>query len=327
MKHLRSIDDIGGREGAEKLFRFTDHIKANESVYKRKALNDKIIASLFFEASTGTRITSEAAALWLGADVIPVSGEEATSLAKGESIEDTVRRIMGCVDAIILRHKDDNSAHRAAAVSSIPIIGGGAGKAHHTTQAILDVYTMREYKKRVDELCVAVIGDLQNGRTVHSLIELLTLYDKIKIFECSVNGLELPQKYINTILERGGEYKKCENIEDIPHDADALYCTRIQQERLEFPSEREKKEFFTRLDYEKEKTRIDSKKLSCFSKDTLIMHPLPRNSNNGESEITNEVVGTGDQPGDPRCIIFEQATNGFHTRKAVLMTCMGMEGK
>jgi len=307
-KHLVSIKDIKDREEAEKLFRLADDIRAEE---RKEALNPrytsgyanalkrKQVASLFFEPSTRTRFSFESAVNKLGGDILTMSNASSSSTVKGESIEDTIRTIMGYADAIVMRHSEDDSVERAARVSDIPVINAGSGTKQHPTQALLDLYTVRQLKGQIDGLSIALLGDLKYGRTTHSLVELLSLYEKIKVFGCPLKGLEMPQQYMDFMGERGMEYTHCNSIEEIPSIVHALYSTRIQRERFEGKD-------FKDSDY-----CIDAKKLSRFSDNTLVMHPLPRNGELG-TDIDN----------DPRAIYFKQAHNGVPVRQAVLLTLL-----
>jgi len=270
------------------------------------ALKGKQVAMLFFEPSTRTRFSFESAVNRLGGKKLAMSNAASSSTVKGESIEDTVRTIMGYADAIVIRHSDDDAVHRAAAVSDefseyhgvplVPIINAGSGVAHHPTQSLLDVYTLRKLKGQIDWLELGLLGDLKYGRTTHSLVELLSLYNKIKVYGCAPKGLEMPQKYIDFMTSKGIQYTHCSSIEEIPYRVGALYSTRIQRER------------FNGEGYREEDYCLDAKKLSRFSSDTLVMHPLPRNS-----EISTDIDN------DPRAIYFEQAHNGVPVRQAVLL--------
>ena len=294
MKHVLSSDQYT-KENLEELFDLTSKIKENPKKYANK-LDDKIIAIMFYEPSTRTRLSFETAALKLGAKIITTENAgEFSSAAKGETIEDTVKVIAGYADAMVIRHKSDTSAADAASAEKIPILNAGAGKGEHPTQALLDLYTIKEKKGRLNNLKVAILGDLKHGRTIHSLIKLLSLYENIEIYGLSKEVFALPEEYIDMLNKRGIEYKKCNSFNELPKDIDVIYHTRIQAERFEG-------------DFGKEEFIIDQNVLDTFSKDTILLHPLPR-----VIEINPEVDD------DPRACYFEQAHNGLYVRMALLL--------
>lgn len=294
MKHVLSSDQYT-KESLEELFDLTDKIKNNVKDYSRK-LEDKIIAIMFYEPSTRTRLSFETAALKLGAKIITTENAgEFSSAAKGETIEDSVKVIAGYADAMVIRHKSDTSAVEAASVNKIPILNAGAGKGEHPTQALLDLYTIRQKKAKINGIKVAILGDLLYGRTIHSLIKLLSLYDNIEIYGLSKEAFALPNEYIEMLKSRNIEYKKCNSFEELPRDLDIIYHTRIQAERFEG-------------DFGKEEFIINQKVLDTFSKDTILLHPLPR-----VIEISAEVDD------DKRACYFEQAHNGLFVRMALLL--------
>lgn len=294
MKHVLSSDQYT-RESLKEIFDLAEKIKKNPGKYSHK-LDDKIIAIMFYEPSTRTRLSFETAALKLGAKIITTENAgEFSSAIKGETLEDSVKVIAGYADAMVMRHKSETSAVEAASVNKIPILNGGAGKGEHPTQALLDLYTIREKKGRLDNLKVAILGDLLHGRTIHSLIKLLSLYDNIEIYGLSKEVFALPQEYIDALKKRNIEYKKCTSFEELPKDLDVIYHTRIQAERFEG-------------DFGKEEFVVDQKVLDTFSKETILLHPLPRTT-----EISPEVDD------DPRACYFEQAHNGLYVRMALLL--------
>lgn len=294
MKHVLSSDQYT-KESLEELFKLTDNIRNNPKGYSRE-LEDNIIAIMFYEPSTRTRLSFETAALKLGAKIITTENAgEFSSAAKGETIQDTVKVIAGYADAMVIRHKSVTSAIDAASVNKIPILNAGSGKGEHPTQALLDLYTIREKKGRVDKIKLAILGDLLYGRTIHSLLKLISLYDGVEVYGLSKEAFMLPDEYIEMLAKRGIEYKKCSSFEELPRDLDVIYHTRIQAERFEG-------------DFGKEEFIIDQKVLDTFSKDTILLHPLPR-----VIEISEEVDN------DPRACYFEQAHNGLYVRMALLM--------
>ncbi len=294
MKHVLSSDQYT-KESLKEIFDLTDKIKNNPKKYANK-LDDKIIAIMFYEPSTRTRLSFETAALKLGAKIITTENAgEFSSAAKGETIQDTVKVIAGYADAMVIRHKSDTSAIEAASVQKIPILNAGAGKGEHPTQALLDLYTIRSKKGRLDNLKVAILGDLLYGRTIHSLIKLLSLYENIEIYGLSKEVFALPQEYIDMLESKGVKYTKCNSFDELPKDLDIIYHTRIQAERFEG-------------DYGKEEFIINKEVLDTFSKDTILLHPLPR-----VIEIATDVDD------DPRACYFEQAHNGLFVRMALLL--------
>lgn len=298
MKHILSSDQFT-KESLKEIFDLAEKIKQNPKEYAHK-LDGKVIAVMFYEPSTRTRLSFETAALRLGAKVIGAENAgEFSSAAKGETIQDTVKVIAGYADAMVMRHKSVTSAQDAASVNKIPILNGGSGKGEHPTQALLDLFTIRDKKGRLDNIKLAILGDLVYGRTIHSLIKLMSLYDNVEIYGLSKEAFELPEEYIDMLKERGIEYKKCRSFDELPKDIDVLYHTRIQRERFEG-------------DFGKEEYIIDQKVLDTFSENTIVMHPLPR-----VDEISEKIDD------DPRACYFEQAHNGLFVRMALLLQVLG----
>lgn len=294
MKHVLSSDQYT-RESLEEVFELAEKIRNNPKEYAHK-LDDKVVAIMFYEPSTRTRLSFETAALKLGAKIITTENAgEFSSAAKGETIQDTVKVIAGYADALVIRHKSVTSAIDAASVEKIPILNAGSGKGEHPTQALLDLYTIKRKKGKIDGMKVAILGDLLYGRTIHSLIKLLSLYDNIEIYGLSKGAFALPKEYIDMLKARGIEYKKCNSFDDLPKDLDIIYHTRIQAERFEG-------------DFGKEEFIINKQVLDTFSDHTILMHPLPR-----VIEISTDVDD------DPRACYFEQAHNGLYVRMALLL--------
>lgn len=294
MKHVLSSEQYT-KESLEELFDLAGKIRRNPKDYIHK-LDDKIIAVMFYEPSTRTRLSFETAALKLGAKIITTeNAKEFSSSIKGETIQDTVKVIAGYADAMVIRHSSDTSAIDAASVNKIPILNGGAGKGEHPTQALLDVFTIKEKKGKIDGIKVAILGDLLHGRTIHSLLKLLSLYDNIEVYGLSKDVFALPNEYIDMLNSRNIKYKKCNSFDQLPNDLDVIYHTRIQAERFEG-------------DYGKEEFIINKKVLDTFSSGTILLHPLPR-----VIEIDTDVDD------DPRACYFEQAHNGLYIRMALLL--------
>ncbi len=286
------------KETLEELFTLTDDIKSNPQKYA-KTLDGKIVAVMFYEPSTRTRLSFETAALRLGGQVISTENASANSSGKkGETLEDTVKVLQGYADAIVIRHSSDTWPQDAIKVAQVPILNAGAGKGEHPTQALLDVYTIREHRKTLDGVKVAILGDLLNGRTIHSLLRLVSLYNNVEVYGLSKECFALPQEYIDMLSAKGIEYKKCNNFDDIPKDVDILYHTRIQSERFEG-------------DFGKEEYIINKEVLNKFSENTIVLHPLPRNE-----EIATDIDD------DPRAMYFRQAHNGLYVRMALFVQAL-----
>ncbi len=300
LRHVLSAGQYT-KETLEELFDIASKIKSNPAKYS-KAIEGKIVATMFYEPSTRTRLSFETAVLRLGGQVISTENASSnSSVKKGETLKDTVKVLQNYADAIVIRHSDVNSATDAASVAKVPILNAGSGKGEHPTQALLDLYTIREKRGKIDGVKVAILGDLTYGRTIHSLIKLLALYDNVEIYGLSKKEFMLPQEYIDFLKERNIEYKICNSFDDIPKDVDVMYHTRIQQERFEG-------------DFGKEEYIINKEVLNRFSDHTIVLHPLPR---------TGEIAEDVDD--DPRALYFEQAGNGLYIRMALLLQAFNKE--
>ncbi len=300
LKHVLSAGQYT-RESLEEVFDLASKIKQNPEKYS-KAIEGKIVATMFYEPSTRTRLSFETAVLRLGGQVISTENASAnSSVKKGETLKDTVRVLQNYADAIVIRHSDVNSAIDAASVASVPILNAGSGKGEHPTQALLDMYTIREKRGKIDGVKVAILGDLVYGRTIHSLIKLLALYNDVEIYGLSKKDFMLPQEYIDFLKEKNINYTICNSFNDIPKDIDVMYHTRIQQERFEG-------------DFEKEEYIINKEVLSNFSENTIVLHPLPRTG-----EISEDIDD------DPRALYFEQAGNGLYIRMGLLLQAFNKE--
>lgn len=296
--HVLSADQYTKKE-LDEIFEVASKIKTNPKKYANK-LNGKIVAVMFYEPSTRTRLSFETAVLKLGGKVISTENASANSSSKkGETIEDTVKILQGYADAIVMRHGDVDSSIKAVSVAKVPILNAGAGKGEHPTQALLDMYTIKEKRGTLDGVKVAILGDLVYGRTIHSLLKLLSLYENVEVYGLSKKVFALPEEYIDMLKEHNIEYKICKSFEDIPKDIDVLYHTRIQSERFEG-------------DFGKEEFIINKEVLDKFSKDTIVLHPLPRNE-----EISEDIDD------DPRAMYFKQAHNGLYVRMALLLKALG----
>jgi aspartate carbamoyltransferase catalytic subunit len=264
-------------------------------------LRGKILATLFFEASTRTRLSFESAMHKLGGATIGFAEAEIASVKKGENLADTIRTVDSYADVIALRHPLEGAARLAAEFSKVPIINGGSGAEEHPTQALLDLYTMVKEKGRIEGLKVALVGDLRYGRTVHSLAYALSLY-KIELYLVSPETLRMRREVLQTIKERIPVTEKT-SLEKIVPIVDILYVTRIQKERFPDP-----------VEYAKVKGsyRIDLETLKEAKKDLTILHPLPR-----VDEIATEVDST------PYARYFQQVRNGIVVRMALLALILG----
>jgi len=258
-------------------------------------LHGKILASLFYEPSTRTRLSFEAAMHRLGGSVITAEGIQFSSLYKGETIEDTITMVGGYADIIAMRHPEQGSADRAAAVSPIPFINAGDGPGQHPTQALLDLFTIQRERGKIEGLTIAMVGDLRYGRTVHSLTFLLGLYPKLRFLFVAPKELTMPEKVTSFLKEKGLEYEESNELE-AAFESDILYMTRIQQERFTDHSE-----------YERLKDVYKLTAAPLKGKKVTIMHPLPR-----VGEIATEVDAL------PNAAYFRQAQNGVPMRMALL---------
>ncbi len=263
-------------------------------------LHGKILAALFYEPSTRTRLSFETAMLRLGGQVITAEGIQFSSMYKGETIEDTMMMVGGYADIIAMRHPEQGSADRAAAVSPVPFINAGDGPGQHPTQALLDLFTIQKEKGKIDGLKIAMVGDLRYGRTVHSLTFLLGLYKNLQFTFVAPTELTMPEKVTSFLQEKKLPYEESSDLE-AALDCDVLYMTRIQQERFADRSE------YDRL---KDVYRLDAKHVK--DRKATVMHPLPR-----VGEIDTGVDAL------PNAAYFRQAKNGVPTRMAVLAMLLG----
>ena len=286
------------KESLMELFELAAKIKAHPENYTEE-LKNKVVAVMFFEPSTRTRMSFEAAIQRRGGKMIVTeNGKDNSSAKKGETLEDTIRVLDKYSDAIVMRHSRDDAAIAADKVSRVPIINAGSGKSEHPTQALLDVFTIMNKRGSVDGTRLAILGDLKYGRTTHSLLQLISLFDNIEVFGLSKKEFMLPQEYIDFLSSKGIKYTICNSFEELPRDIDVLYHTRIQSERFEG-------------DFGKEEFIIDKKVLDTFTDKAMVLHPLPR---------MNEIATDVDD--DPRAMYFEQAENGMYIRMAVLKSIL-----
>src|SRR5437899_9361768 len=262
-------------------------------------LAGQVMASLFYEPSTRTRLSFEAAMLRLGGTTMGTdNAREFSSAAKGETLEDTIRIVSGYADVIVVRHKEEGAAKRAAAVSAVPIINAGDGPGQHPTQALLDLYTIRDELSKIDGVRVAMVGDLANGRTVRSLTYLLSKFKDIKLWFVAPPQVAMGDDLKAHLDEHHVPWVETEDLNAVLPDVDVVYMTRIQKARFTDP------EAYNAV---KGVYRMDKASMTLMRKYAILMHPLPR-----VDEIAPEV----DE--DPRAAYFRQARNGLHIRMALL---------
>jgi len=263
------------------------------------SLNGRILATIFYEPSTRTRLSFEAAMQKLGGGILTAeNARDNSSAAKGESIEDAIRIVGGYADVIVMRHYQEGAAKAGAAISPVPLVNAGDGAGEHPTQALIDIYTMKKELGTAEGRRVALVGDLLYGRTIHSLLQLLSLYPGVSVDLISPPNLRVPPKYIEFLKEHGVIFHESETLEDcVPH-ADVVYITRVQRERFESLEEYEaiKDSYF-----------VDAAMADRMKPTAIIMHALPR-----LNEIAPEVDA------NPRAAYFRQAKNGMYIRMALL---------
>src|SRR6266702_4025442 len=282
----------------EDLFVLADDMKSQPHRYAGR-LNGQVMAALFYEPSTRTRLSFEAAMLRLGGRTMGTdNAREFSSAAKGETLEDTIRIVSGYADVIVLRHNEEGAARRAASVSSVPVINAGDGPGQHPTQALLDLYTIRDELGHIDGIRIAMVGDLANGRTVRSLAYLLSKFRDIRICFVAPPQVAMRQDIKDHLDEHHVAWVESEDLDAVLPQVDVIYQTRIQKER--FPDEAA----YLAL---KGIYRIDGSTLARMRKEAIVMHPLPR-----VDEIAPEVDA------DPRAAYFRQARNGLYIRMALL---------
>lgn len=304
MRHFLSPTDFSLEEW-DKLLDLAEAIKNNPEKYAH-VCDGKKIATLFYEASTRTRLSFEAAMLSLGGSVLGFHSAESSSVSKGESVSDTIRVISCFADICAMRHPKEGAPMVAASKSKIPVINAGDGGHQHPSQTLTDLFTIRSLKGRLDHLTIGLCGDLKFGRTVHSLINALTRYEGIRFVLISPEALRVPSYIRREVLEQKNiPFKEVENLDEVMPELDILYMTRIQKER--FFNEEE----YIRL---KDSYILDAAKMKLAKEDMLVLHPLPR---------VNEIAVEVDD--DPRAAYFKQVQYGMYARMALIMTLLGLE--
>ena len=304
MKHLLSPLDFSVEE-LDNLMDIAKDIEANPEKYAH-ACEGKKLATLFYEPSTRTRLSHEAAMINLGGSVLGFSSADSSSASKGESVADTIRVISCFADICAMRHPKEGAAMVASQHATIPVINAGDGGHQHQTQTLTDMLTIRSLKGRLDNMTIGLCGDLKFGRTVHSLIHALVRYPGIRFVLISPEELKLPSYIKNDVLDRQNiPYEEVVRLEDALPDLDILYMTRVQKER-----------FFNEEDYVRMKDFyiLDNKKMELAKEDMYILHPLPR-----VNEIATEVDN------DPRAAYFKQVQYGVYIRMALILTLLGIE--
>ncbi|TDO06687.1 MULTISPECIES: aspartate carbamoyltransferase [Halomonas] len=314
--HLLSIDSLS-RDDIDHLVRVAARMEPIASRRKiTRVLEGAVLGNLFFEASTRTRVSFHAAFSRLGGSVCDTTGFTFSSMAKGESLYDTSRVMSGYCDAIVMRHPDQGSVAEFAAATNVPVINAGDGPGEHPSQALLDFYTIdKEFAlqgKTLRDAHVLMTGDLKYGRTVHSLIKLLSRYAPMRITLVAPPGLEMPNQLIERVSRQGLDVAVRESLAGDFSDVDVVYTTRIQKER--FTAEMSEG-FNLSRDFTVDRAFLDSR---C-GPATLVMHPLPRDSRPAANDLDIDLNG------DPRLAIFRQTDNGIPVRMAIFATLLGVE--
>lgn len=304
MRHIISPTDLTVSELGE-LLELSEQIIADPKKFS-DVCRGKKLATLFYEPSTRTRLSFEAAMLNLGGNILGFASADSSSAAKGESVADTIRVISSYADICAIRHPKEGAPFVASTYSSIPVINAGDGGHNHPTQTFTDLLTIKNLKGRLDNLVVGFCGDLKFGRTVHSLINALARYKGIKFVLISPEELRIPAYIREEVLKANNiEFEEVRSLEESMPSLDILYMTRVQKER-----------FFNEEDYIRLKDIyiLDDKKMSLAKSDMLVLHPLPR-----VNEIATEVDD------DPRAVYFKQAQFGVYVRMALIMKLLEVE--
>lgn len=299
-KSLISISDYS----KEEYFKILELSEEFEKDPSQKLLENHVIASLFFEPSTRTRLSFESAIQRLGGKIVGFSETSNTSVSKGESLKDTILTVNNYSDLIIMRHPIEGSARYAAEISRIPVINAGDGSNQHPTQCLLDLYSIKKTQGTLENLNIFLVGDLKYGRTIHSLIMAMSYFNPVFNF-ISPPSLKLPDEYKLFLSDRNIKYYEHESFTDIISVADVLYVTRVQRERFSDPMEYEKV---------KQSYVLKNKHLENTKENLKILHPLPR-----VNEIDPEVDN------NPKAYYFQQALNGVYVRMALMASILGLK--
>jgi aspartate carbamoyltransferase catalytic subunit len=315
--HILSIDQFD-RTDIEKLFSVADKLEPFASKEKiTRVLEGAILGNMFFEPSTRTRISFGASFNLLGGNVREIAEVGSSSLAKGESLSDTAQVLSGYSDVIVMRHPENNSVQRFADSSRVPVINAGDGSNEHPSQALLDLYTIQkelsQNDKSLDNLRIALVGDLKYGRAVHSLCKILSLYSNVKLNLISPDELKLPSEILNQLRDSGVSLEQTENLEEGISEVDIIYVTRVQEERFNNKEDANK--------YRGLLTLNQSIYTANCEPNTVIMHPLPRDSRSDANELDSDLYE------NPNLAIFRQADNGVVIRMAMFALVLGVEDK
>ncbi len=299
-RSLVSIDDLS----KEEIFKVLDLAEGFEKNPNQRILDGKVVATLFYEPSTRTRLSFESAVNRLGGRVIGFSEASSTSVSKGESLKDTIMTVANYSDLIVMRHPIEGSARYASEVSRVPIINAGDGANQHPTQTLLDLYSIRKTQGKLDNLKIVMVGDLKYGRTVHSLLMAMSQFNASFTF-ISPKELQMPAEYKMYLDKVGLKYKETTDLADNIKDADIIYMTRVQRERFSDP-----------LEYEKVKNVyvLRNSMLEGTKPNMKVLHPLPR---------VNEIHTDVDD--NPQAYYFPQALNGVFTRMAIMALILGLK--
>ncbi len=303
MRHLIDPLDLT-REETDRLLTLAESILADPAAYAH-ACYGKILATLFYEPSTRTRLSFESAMMRLGGKVLGFSSAASSSATKGESVADTIRMISGYADIAAMRHFKEGAPYAAARYSKIPVINAGDGGHQHPTQTLTDMLTIRRKRGEISGVTIGLCGDLKFGRTVHSLIKSLVRYEDINFIFISPEELRVPSYILKEVVEPSGHpWREVRDMEEVMPELDILYMTRVQRER-----------FFNEEDYVRLKDSyvLTKEKLDLGKKDVAVLHPLPR---------VNEIAPEVDE--DPRAMYFEQARCGVFVRMALILTLLGL---
>ena len=303
MRHLISPMDLSVEE-TDRLLALADRIIDDPKAFSHKC-DGKKIATLFFEPSTRTRLSFEAAMLELGGGVLGFSSAESSSASKGETVADTARVVSCYADIIAMRHPKEGAATVAAAKATVPVINAGDGGHHHPTQTLTDLLTIHRLKGRLDHMTVGLCGDLKFGRTVHSLIKAMCRYTGVRFLLVSPPELRVPDYIRDDLVAGGFDFQEVERLEEAIGEMDVLYMTRVQRER-----------FFNEEDYIRLRDSyiLNNGKMALAKEDMIVLHPLPR---------VNEIAPEVDD--DPRARYFQQVLFGKYVRMALILTLLEVE--
>ena len=315
--HILSIDQFN-RNDIEQLFSVADKLEPFASKEKiTRVLEGAILGNMFFEPSTRTRISFGASFNLLGGSVREITEIGSSSLAKGESLADTAQVLSGYSDIIVMRHPENDSVKKFAEASRVPVINGGDGSNEHPSQALLDLYTIRkelsQNDKTIDNLRIALVGDLKYGRAVHSLCKILSKYKDVKLNLISPDELKLPEDLIRQMNDSRVSINQTENLEKGISEVDIIYVTRVQEERFKNKKDANKYRGLLSLN--------QSIYTANCEPNTVIMHPLPRDSRSDANELDRDLYE------NPNLAIFRQADNGIVIRMAMFALVLGVEEK